>query len=45
MRETILLLSNTPSWRGAQLKKKQRDSFALLYVFLEGRFMAGRKWH
>jgi len=30
MRETILLLSNTPSWRGAQLKKKQRDNFTFL---------------
>jgi hypothetical protein len=27
---------NTPSWRGAQLKKNHRDHFTLLYVSLKG---------
>jgi len=25
-------LSNTPSWRGAQLKKKHRDNFTLRFI-------------
>jgi len=46
MREAIPPLPNTPSWRGAQLKKSQvQFAFALLYfsIYLGIKFLFVRK--
>jgi len=32
MSGVIRPLPNTPSWRGAQLKRKHRDNFTFLYI-------------